>query len=709
MTVAQFRETLPSFVRAMFDSMPEALQKQIAAERQLVNPPAAERAVHNPEHVDPKYLLPGHRFLYADELEDEKAVALSRLWRGYSNPNNDLESNWYEVVNEGQGRGRCSKHDTYCVPIETVVPKVERAVHNPENVPLDKVPAGWRLVFEDEVGRSLPETIRIWESDNGTKDEFGPEKTNPGLFGAFLRGWTYVVPADHPAPTFPAAAASGQSEHHTTPTIMASAPQKSVAVVATPAKKTELTQATAKVEVKHFGTAIVLPAQPNNMPMDEAIEHLQRLKELGQREVGVNEPVHVYPFDGAVAFMKAMQQKFGWAQPVPTPGFFSSTPPQTLTIEIGHGATASIFWGRFEIPGISGYVECGWTRTDDGEPVFKIGGKVKQADLSVVSELAQLTRQIARDESIYRGQALRLRTTEDGTIDVNSAPGFIDLSTRGSLILPDLVEASVRANLFTPVERTEACRAAGIPIKRGVILAGAPGTGKTLTAFELAHKCKEHGWTFILIPKAKSLAEAMMFANRYAPAVVFAEDIDQVTGGDRDEAFNHLLNTVDGVNTKNSDVMLVFTTNHLGKIERTMVRPGRIDAIIEFPPPDHSTIEKFLRHYGGALIAPGVSLLKSADALEGAIPAICREAVERAKLYALSRGAEPTGIQLTDEDIYVAVQTMKSHTDFFQSKREKVVSPEEAMGIALKNLLVSSEAGAAIKKDLEAVKSATVG
>ncbi|EIQ01075.1 ATP-dependent 26S proteasome regulatory subunit [Opitutaceae bacterium TAV1] len=398
------------------------------------------------------------------------------------------------------------------------------------------------------------------------------------------------------------------------------------------------------------------------MSAGEAVEHLKRLQKLGERVVGVNELVKVYPFDGAVAFMKAMQRKFGWAQPVPTPGFFGDRAPATVSIESGPNETATIFWGRFEIPGVDGYVECGFSRTDDNEPVFEIGGEVKQAHLAVVAELAQLTRQIARDESIYRGKALRLRINEDGDINVNAAPGFIDLRNRTELILPDLVDASVRANLLTPIERTDACRRAGIPVKRGVILSGPPGTGKTLAAFEVAHKCIENGWTFILVPKCKSLADAMLFATRYAPAVVFAEDIDQITSGDRNEAFNHLLNTVDGVNTKNQDVMLVFTTNHLGNIERTMVRPGRIDAIIEFPPPDHATIERFLRYYGGSLIEPDMSLMRSCDALEGAIPAIVREAVERAKLYALSRGADPDHIRLTDDDILVAVKTMEAHT-----------------------------------------------
>jgi SpoVK/Ycf46/Vps4 family AAA+-type ATPase len=72
-----------------------------------------------------------------------------------------------------------------------------------------------------------------------------------------------------------------------------------------------------------------------------------------------------------------------------------------------------------------------------------------------------------------------------------------------------------------------------VPLKRGVLLEGPYGTGKTLTAFVTAKKCVENGWTFIMLDRVAALKEALTFARMYAPAVVFAEDIDRSVEGER--------------------------------------------------------------------------------------------------------------------------------------------------------------------------------
>jgi ATP-dependent 26S proteasome regulatory subunit len=248
---------------------------------------------------------------------------------------------------------------------------------------------------------------------------------------------------------------------------------------------------------------------------------------------------------------------------------------------------------------------------------------------------------------------------------------------------------SLAANVFTVVKRTEACKKAGIPIKRGIILAGPPGTGKTLTSQELADVCQKNGWTFILLPDTRALPKAIHFARRYGPCVVFCEDIDCGPASEaRGTRLNELLNTIDGINTKDAEVMLVFTTNDVSKIDRTLVRPGRIDAIIEFPrPKDAETIARFLHHYGKGLIVKGEELTRSCQLLEEQLPAIMRESVERAKLYALARGVEPDAIQLTDADIETSIITMQAHVEFFRSKKDVSYTVEEQLGRAVATVI----------------------
>jgi transitional endoplasmic reticulum ATPase len=78
-------------------------------------------------------------------------------------------------------------------------------------------------------------------------------------------------------------------------------------------------------------------------------------------------------------------------------------------------------------------------------------------------------------------------------------------------------------------------------------------------------------------------------------ALVFVEDIDQVTRGDRDSAMQDILNTLDGGDTKDMNVITLFTTNHINLIEPTFLRGKRIGTIISMGSLDANTAERFIR------------------------------------------------------------------------------------------------------------------
>ena len=78
-------------------------------------------------------------------------------------------------------------------------------------------------------------------------------------------------------------------------------------------------------------------------------------------------------------------------------------------------------------------------------------------------------------------------------------------------------------------------------------------------------------------------------------ALVFVEDIDQVTRGDRDSAMQDILNTLDGGDTKDMNVITLFTTNHINLIEPTFLRGKRIGTIISMGALDAKTAEVFIR------------------------------------------------------------------------------------------------------------------
>jgi len=75
--------------------------------------------------------------------------------------------------------------------------------------------------------------------------------------------------------------------------------------------------------------------------------------------------------------------------------------------------------------------------------------------------------------------------------------------------------------------------------------------------------------------------------------------VDQVTRGDRNTAMQDILNTLDGGNTKNMNVIALFTTNHIELIEPTFLRGKRIGSIISLGCLDAETAKNFFTHAFG--------------------------------------------------------------------------------------------------------------
>lgn len=435
------------------------------------------------------------------------------------------------------------------------------------------------------------------------------------------------------------------------------------------------------------GTKMVLPATPHRMTPAEGIEALQRFQKADQEVIAIHEVINAHPWDGAVAFMRSMKETFGWATPVPKPGFFGPQPPHMVSIDTAHDETATIFWGQFQMPGIDGVLE---TSVDDssGRPLFCIGGKARRKHMEIIHGLAELTRQIIREASIYRGKALRLGVDQNGGIDLMNPPKFMNLKkvNEAELVFSDDLMEQIQTNLYTPIEHSAHCREHNVPLKRGILLEGPYGTGKTLTATVTAKKCEANGWTFVTVPRVTALESALQFAANYQPCVVFVEDIDREMAGARTAKMDDILNTVDGIISKGAEIMVVLTSNAAKDINRAMLRPGRLDAILHIDAPDAKAAQKLIRVYGRRLVKPDADLTEAGKELEGRIPAVIRECVERAKLYAI--GARPgQDFFLTGADIARAARGMAHHLKLLDGEKPTELTPAEMMAKGLAEYL----------------------
>jgi transitional endoplasmic reticulum ATPase len=424
---------------------------------------------------------------------------------------------------------------------------------------------------------------------------------------------------------------------------------------------------------------------PDGMAADDAIVHLMRKDAEEKRVVTIREIVDAYPLDGALALHRAMAKIYGWVNLVPTPSFFGDEPPAMIGVQVGpnENDTVQVPWGRMKIPGVTGFIETGMFLKDE-RPVFMITGQVLRKQEKDIKALAQTCREILRESSIYRGQAIRVHfpDLDDGPSPDDFNPRFIDVSRTdpNELVFPQEVMDLIRTNLFTPIEKTQLCRDNGIPLKRGILLAGPYGVGKTLTAHVAAKKCVENGWTFIYLDHVEDLQKAIYFAQQYSPAMIFAEDIDRLISDnadtDRSDKVNGILNVIDGVDTKKSEVLIALTTNHIGRINQALLRPGRLDAVISVSPPDAAAAERLVRQYGRGLVHASEDLTEAGVKLAGKIPAVIREVVERAKLSAIDRS---TGgpLAVSAKDIVISVESMLGHLDLLRPIAEDTRSDIE--------------------------------
>lgn len=424
------------------------------------------------------------------------------------------------------------------------------------------------------------------------------------------------------------------------------------------------------LSIERSGTKIILPSDPGHMSIDDGIDTLQKIKASEEAEYNINEEIPGHFYDGLVAFSRALKEKYGFVQAVPTPGFFGSKPPQMINVYTGTGSDdyLPVPFGQFKIPGVEGVIRTGAT-DKNGVPILVVSGTIKKKHSHIVHDIVTLAKWFSKNESIYRSRAVVLaRDEESDDLDFSSQLPFFDPHAGNEVaIFTKDVEDLINVSIVTPIRKTSECIRAGVPIRRGILLEGPYGTGKTLTARMTARACIESGWTFVHCTSASAFRYALQFARNYQPAVVFAEDIDHLVK-DRGDKANDLINEIDGVVGKTDQIMVVFTTNFAEKIDKALLRPGRLDTVISLRPPKADAVERLLRHYSGGTIADTEDLAEISERIAetGAIPASIREIVERSKLAMIHHSRD----RVTAYDLGIMLDGMKNHNDLIARATE---------------------------------------
>ncbi|WP_434032997.1 ATP-dependent zinc metalloprotease FtsH [Cupriavidus sp. a3] len=235
-------------------------------------------------------------------------------------------------------------------------------------------------------------------------------------------------------------------------------------------------------------------------------------------------------------------------------------------------------------------------------------------------------------------------------------------------------------------------RRLGGKIPKGVLLLGAPGTGKTLLAKAVAGEAgvpffsmsgSEFVEMFVGVGAAR-VRDLFNQAETKAPCIIFIDELDAlgktralnaVSGNDeREQTLNQLLVEMDGFDT-NKGVIIMAATNRPEILDPALLRPGRFDRHVALDRPDLKGREQILKvHVKNVVLAPTVELTKLAARTPGFAGADLANLVNEAALLAARKGRDAVDMTDFDEALDRIVGGLE--------KKNRVMNPQEKETIA---------------------------
>jgi len=297
---------------------------------------------------------------------------------------------------------------------------------------------------------------------------------------------------------------------------------------------------------------------------------------------------------------------------------------------------------------------------------------------------------------IIRNNGMAQRMDIQNNIDLenkNSNTTFTDVIgiDKVRLELEEIVEFLSNSDKYTNL---------GAQIPRGVLLEGAPGTGKTLLARAVAGEANVpffsvSGSEFIEMfvgtgaARIRSLFET---AKKYAPSIIFIDEIDAIgrqRGGnngmgndEREQTLNQLLTEMDGFEG-NSGVIVMAATNRGDILDNALLRPGRFDRRIKVDVPNVEGRKKILEYYSkNKKINQGIDLNTISRMTPGFSGADLSNLMNEAAILTVRNNST----EITDNEISMALDKIT----LGPAKKNKLFSDEK------KKLIAYHEAGHAI-------------
>ena len=236
----------------------------------------------------------------------------------------------------------------------------------------------------------------------------------------------------------------------------------------------------------------------------------------------------------------------------------------------------------------------------------------------------------------------------------------------------------------------------GGKIPKGVLLVGAPGTGKTLLARAVAGEAEVtffrlNGADFVEMfvgVGAARVRDLFKQAREKSPCIIFIDELDAIgksrgvaiAGGndEREQTLNQLLVEMDGFDAR-SGVIILGATNRPEVLDAALLRPGRFDRQVLVDKPDLSGREAILKiHSAQVKLAPEVDLLEVARATPGFAGADLANIVNEAALLAVRARRKTVAQADFSEAIDKVVAGLEKRSRVLNPKEKRIVAYHEA-------------------------------
>lgn len=458
-------------------------------------------------------------------------------------------------------------------------------------------------------------------------------------------------------------------------------PQLIAAVIASMTGEEEIKERTLNTKTIYDSTTetIILP---EGMSKIAAAEELMRQHENEEQIIELSHKFDNWMYEDVLVAIKAVSTAtFGWIQGKTVYSFFGAQRPAEMEVITdivnGHPKTELCFHGRM---GISAWEDAYADIGVNGRPRFAF------ITLTVKKKFTERVRRFFKDielhlsnNSIYKGKSI---VYQAGMFQI------IENKPSENIILNDEEERVVNNLIIKALGKQE---------KRSVLFSGPFGTGKTETAMRVGVEGNKKGLTFFYCKEPETFSELLVLAKNYQPAIIFLEDVDDIGGGsERTTDINELLNTLDGVQTKNHSLTCIFTTNHADRINPALRRPGRIDLVVQFGYLSKESIGKLYRRFFENQTSKELDYQRFSDATpEHVQGAIVAEMAKRALQL-----ADASDEELNDDIILDAIVSMKHQIEFLRGDVENVETPEMKLYNAMQHLVDTTVTQNELVKDI---------